>query len=319
MNSEVLKRFDRIVAILIQLQSKRVVKAQELADRFGVSLRTIYRDVRTLEESGVPIVSEAGIGYSIMEGYRLPPVMFTREEATSFIAAEKLMQRFSDKSLGRHFQSAIYKIKSVLRWSEKDLYDSLEKNVLVHETFPLFKDGISNALEILMNGIVNKQQVLIFYLSFESDEVSERVIEPIGMFHEYNFWYLVAYCHLRHDYRQFRSDRIHSIRLLDKPFTREHERLDYYLKEKNKSPEKLIRLRVKKKAAKYIKNSRRFYGFISEEVQEDYINMNFMCSEEAVQHFVRWYMMIGDYAEIIEPEPVKIAARELLQKIATRL
>ncbi len=85
------KKFDRVVAILTQLQSKRIVKAQELADRFGVSLRTIYRDIKTLESSGVPISSEAGVGYSIMEGYKLPPVMFTREEAVSFVAAEKLM------------------------------------------------------------------------------------------------------------------------------------------------------------------------------------------------------------------------------------
>jgi biotin operon repressor len=81
------KRFDRIVAILIQLQSKKIVKAQELADRFEVSLRTIYRDIRTLEASGVPIYSEAAVGYALMEGYRLPPVMFTREEVSSFIAA----------------------------------------------------------------------------------------------------------------------------------------------------------------------------------------------------------------------------------------
>src|SRR5687768_15506858 len=108
-------RFDRIIAILIQLQSKKIIKAQELADRFQVSLRTIYRDIKTLESSGVPISSEAGTGYSIKEGYRLPPVMFTREEATGFIAAEKLMQRFTDKSLGNHFQSAMFKIKSVLR------------------------------------------------------------------------------------------------------------------------------------------------------------------------------------------------------------
>ena len=89
-----MNRFDRITAILIQLQSKKVVKAQDLADRFGTSLRTIYRDIRTLEEAGVPLYGEAGIGYSIVDGYRLPPVMFTKEEAIAFITAEKLMAKF---------------------------------------------------------------------------------------------------------------------------------------------------------------------------------------------------------------------------------
>ena len=70
-------RFDRITAILVQLQSKKIVTAQEIADRFEISLRTVYRDIRSLEEAGVPISSEAGVGYSMMEGYRLPPIVFS--------------------------------------------------------------------------------------------------------------------------------------------------------------------------------------------------------------------------------------------------
>src|SRR5690606_32155840 len=107
MHDQAPKKFDRTVAILIQLQSKKTVKAQDLADRFGVSIRTIYRDIRTLESSGVPIYSEAGVGYSLVDGYRLPPVMFSKEEAVSFITAEKLMQHFTDNNLKKHFQSAL--------------------------------------------------------------------------------------------------------------------------------------------------------------------------------------------------------------------
>ncbi len=131
MPDETPKRFDRIVAILIQLQSKKIVKAQELANRFEVSLRTIYRDIRTLEASGVPIYSEAGVGYALMEGYRLPPVMFTREEASSFIAAEKLMQKFTDETLGKHYASAMYKLKAVLKSDDKDWVSSIESNIFM--------------------------------------------------------------------------------------------------------------------------------------------------------------------------------------------
>src|SRR5690606_29041272 len=104
------------------------------ADRFQVSLRTIYRDIRTLESSGVPIVSEAGVGYSIMEGYRLPPVMFTKEEAGSFVAAEKLMEQFTDDTLGAYFKSAMYKIKSVLRGGERDWIDAIESKVTINQS-----------------------------------------------------------------------------------------------------------------------------------------------------------------------------------------
>src|SRR3954447_3068852 len=101
-----MNRIDRLTAILIQLQSKRVVKAQEIADRFEISLRTVYRDVRALEEGGVPLVGEAGVGYSLVEGYRLPPVMFTKEEASALLFGAKLVEKMSDHSIQKEFQSA---------------------------------------------------------------------------------------------------------------------------------------------------------------------------------------------------------------------
>src|SRR6478752_2689172 len=126
-----MNRFDRIIAIFIQLQSKRVITAQEIADRFEVSLRTIYRDIRSLEEAGLPIVSEVGVGYSMMDGYRLPPVMFSKEEALTFITAEKLMDRFTDYSLNKDYKAAMYKIRAVLRSAEKDYIEEIENQIAV--------------------------------------------------------------------------------------------------------------------------------------------------------------------------------------------
>jgi len=312
------KRFDRIIAILIQLQSKRIVRAQDLADRFGVSLRTIYRDVRTLEASGVPISSEAGTGYSIQEGYKLPPVMFTREEAMSFIAAEKLMQHFTDKSLGSYFQSSMYKIKSILRWSEKDMFDSLDRNLVIQQTHSPFRESISNALELLIAGIIQKKQVDIAYQAFDSETVTGRIIEPIGAYHEHQFWYIFAYCLLRKDYRKFRSDRIFSIRLLDEPFSRSHQPLDYYLQEEDRIDKTKVVIRVNKKVAKYIQRSRQYYGFVSEEDRGEMVEMAFMVGLDD-DFFCRWYLMFGDQAEIIEPESLKTEVAALLKKIARRL
>lgn len=312
------KRFDRIIAILIQLQSKRIVRAQELADRFDVSLRTIYRDIRTLEASGVPISSEAGTGYSIQEGYKLPPVMFTREEAMSFITAEKLMQHFTDKSLGSHFQSSMYKIKAILRWSEKDMFDSLDRNLLVQPSHSPFRESTSNALELLITGIVQQKQVEITYQTFESEEVNHRTIEPIGVYHEHHSWYVVAYCLLRKDYRKFRSDRIFSIRLLDQPFGRSHQTLNYYLQEEDQLEKTRVVIRVNKKITKYIQRARQYYGFVSEEDRGETIEMTFMVGLNE-DFFSRWYLMFGDQAEIIEPESLKTEVAALLNKIARKL
>jgi predicted DNA-binding transcriptional regulator YafY len=110
-----LNRIDRLHAILTHLQSKRKVTAQQIADRFSISLRTVYRDVKALEESGVPVIGEAGTGYTIMEGYRLPPIMFTQEEAAALLMGGKLAQQMTDDSVQKNYEDAMYKIQAV--WS----------------------------------------------------------------------------------------------------------------------------------------------------------------------------------------------------------
>jgi predicted DNA-binding transcriptional regulator YafY len=114
-----MNRIDRISAILIQLQTRRVVKASDIAARFNISLRTVYRDVRSLEEAGVPIIGEAGVGYSLVDGYRLPPIMFTREEATAFLTAEKFVEKMTDASTAAQHKSAMYKIRAILKLPKK--------------------------------------------------------------------------------------------------------------------------------------------------------------------------------------------------------
>ncbi|OOG68145.1 YafY family protein [Flavobacterium sp. A45] len=318
MLDETPKRFDRIVAILIQLQSKKIVKAQELANRFEVSLRTIYRDIRTLEASGVPIYSEAGVGYALMDGYRLPPVMFTREEASSFIAAEKLMQKFTDTTLGNHYASAMYKLKAVLRSDDKDWVSSIESSVLMQSSEKLFNDKSPNTLATLFESIAEKTQVFLSYEAIQSDGITVRHIEPVGVFHDNNNWYMLGYCHLRKDYRQFRADRIHGIKKTEIPFSIEHDALETYL-DKNKTVSTIkIRILVEKKIANYLKYERKYHGFVSEKAIDDKIEMTFM-SCDTMEGFSRWYMMFGDYATILEPERLKTKILELLDKNRRRL
>jgi predicted DNA-binding transcriptional regulator YafY len=312
------KRFDRIVAILIQLQSKKIVRAHELAERFEVSLRTIYRDIRTLEVSGVPIYSEAGIGYSLMDGYRLPPVMFTREEARSFIAAEKLMQQFTDKELGDHYAAAMYKLKSVLKSTEKDLVNEMESKVLIRNTQQAVNQKAPNALASVFRSIGEKMQVVLLYEAIESDGPLERIIEPVGVFHENHNWYIFGYCHLRKDYRRFRTDRIHNIKITDNAFTLSHDALETYLQ--NDKTENLVKIVivVDKSIVRYLKSDRRGYGFVSEIEKENTVEMTFM-SRDPEHGFARWFMMFGDYATILEPESLKIRISDLLSLSLSRL
>lgn len=312
------KRFDRIIAILIQLQSKKIVKAQELADRFEVSLRTIYRDIRTLEASGVPIYSEAGVGYALMEGYRLPPVMFTREEVSSFIAAEKLMQKFTDPALGSHYASAMYKLKSVLRSTDKDWLSNIESRILMQNQEALFHDNSPNTLAVLFESISEKKQILLFYKTLEAEEPTTRNIEPVGVFHDHNNWYFLGYCHLRKDYRQFRTDRIQGIQKTDCDFTIEHDSLETYLNKNETIPTIKVRILVDKKIMRYLDFEKKYHGYVSEKEIDGQVEMTFMC-RDIQSGFPRWFMMFGDYATIQEPESLKTRVLELIEAYKERL
>ncbi len=318
MYDETPKKFDRIIAILIQLQSKKIIKAQDLAERFGVSLRTIYRDIRTLESSGVPIYSEAGVGYSLVDGYKLPPVMFSKEEAVSFITAEKLMEHFTDTNLRKHFQSALFKIKAVLKDSQKDWIEAVESKMMVTPSTNFFNKDIPDALEILIESIAGKKQVTLVYESIEADKPVQRNIEPVGIFHENNFWYVLGYCHLRKDYRQFRADRIIAISRSENPFSKQHRELEYYRQKPYTENKSLVRFRIEKDMAKFLHFNRKFYGFTKEIKTNDYVEMHFEV-DFINKGMARWFLMFADWADIIEPEGFKKEVRELLIKSSNRI
>jgi predicted DNA-binding transcriptional regulator YafY len=313
-----MNRFDRITAILIQLQSRKIVKAQELAERFEISLRTVYRDINSLAEAGVPIIGEAGVGYSIMDGYRLPPVMFTKEEARTFITAEKLMEKFTDFSTQSQYQSAMYKIKAVLKSSDKSMVENLESQIAVRLNSKPFYTQKSNTLDVLLKSITERKIVRINYTAIHSDDPMERVIEPVGIYHENSYWYTVAYCHLRNDYRNFRSDRILAIELTEKSFENQHAPLkDFLVSGWETENLRLIRIKVEKRIAPYFQDQKYYYGFVSQIIKGNDIEMTFLTA--SIDGFARWYLMIGPNATILEPESLKEKVKKLIAEISQKL
>ncbi|GGB80743.1 helix-turn-helix transcriptional regulator [Dyadobacter sediminis] len=313
-----MNRFDRITAILIQLQSRKIVKAQELAERFEISLRTVYRDINSLAEAGVPIMGEAGVGYSIMDGYRLPPVMFTKEEARTFITAEKLMEKFTDFSTQSQYQSAMYKIKAVLRSSEKSMVENLENQIAVRLNSKPFSTQKSNTLDVLLKSITEKKIARITYTAVNSDEPMERVIEPVGIYHENSYWYTIGYCHLRNDYRNFRSDRILEIELTEKTFENQHAPLkDFLAHDWETKNLRLIRIKVERRVVPYFQDQKYYYGFVSETVKGNDVEMSFLTA--SIDGFARWYLMIAPNATILEPESLKEKLRKLITEISQKL
>ncbi|PZX59286.1 putative DNA-binding transcriptional regulator YafY [Algoriphagus ratkowskyi] len=311
-----MNRIDRLTAILTHLQSKRTVRASELAARFEVSLRTIYRDVRSLEESGVPVIGEAGQGYSLVEGYRLPPIMFSREEALAMLVAEKLMEKALGEQTSKHFNNALIKIKAVLKSTEKDLLVEVQDTikVLKSSSSPNMNQS-SKAFQFMLQAISDKNVVATTYVTFDPEQITERELEPVGMFHSYEQWYLMAFCRMRRDYRTFRLDRFSKFRFTDISYsTAKHPSLQSYL-DKVAGEQKLhqIVLEVPDGSLKYLANSKYNNGFVSEEKVGERTVMTFMNS--SIEGFVRWVISLGDMVVIKKPTILRVRLSELLNEI----
>jgi len=224
-------RLARLTAIMTQLQSKRIVTARNIAEKHNISIRTVYRDIKTLEKSGIPIVTEEGKGYSIMEGYKLPPVMFSEQEANALITAEQLISENKDKSLTEHYKSAIEKIKSVLKFTQKDKSELLSKRLQIRTNIE--KGQTSESLIQLQSAITNYKITDIEYLSLQNKQ-SKRAIEPFALVHTQDNWILIAYCRLRKDFRAFRLDCIQHISIQSDCFEPHKMTLQEYFEEKRK-------------------------------------------------------------------------------------
>jgi len=214
-----MNRLTRITAILIQLQSKRIVTAKEIAQRFEISSRTVYRDIKTLQDSGVPIGSENGIGYFMVDSFRLPPISLTEEEANSLIISETFIKKQGDKSLSKNYDSLIIKIKATLKSFQKENIELLSTR-----TLNFTKDKIieSNWLSDIQKTIANNIQLEINYKSLYKEELTIRKIEPQAIYYTNNTWIVIAFCHLRDELREFRLDRILKLKTTMKSFEKMH-------------------------------------------------------------------------------------------------
>ncbi|GAB2555016.1 helix-turn-helix transcriptional regulator [Spirosoma aerophilum] len=209
------KRLSRLVAIQTILQTKQLITATELASRFSVSVRTIYRDIKTLESAGVPILTQEGKGYGVVDGYRLPPVAFTQAEANALITVEHLLLNNQDTSLVQAYSQAMTKLKAVLRSPTQEKANFLASRLKVYAN----AQPQSRHLSTLQGALTNFQRVRIDYRA-ASNELTCRTVEPFALLMStQENWLLVGWCGLRNAYRIFRLDRIEQLEVLTETFT----------------------------------------------------------------------------------------------------
>ncbi len=223
-----MNRIDRLFGVLTLLQSQKYVPAATIAARFGISARTVYRDVRAICEQGIPVSFEPGRGYFVVQGYFLPPVAFTSEEAHALLLMETMVQGFADKSIRKHYSSALQKIQAVLRGNQKDSVEALLPSIRIQVPERLRNDY--EYLSLLQQCIAGKTVVKLDYLDVQQ-QPTVRCVEPIGLIFYAFSWHLIGWCQLRQDYRDFKVERITAVRNTGQPFSQpEHISLDEYMK-----------------------------------------------------------------------------------------
>jgi predicted DNA-binding transcriptional regulator YafY len=173
-----MNRIDRLFGMLTVLQAKKYVTAEQLSEQFGISVRTVYRDVKALGESGIPVSFEPHRGYYVVQGLFLAPVAFTTEEANALLLSESLVSGFADKTTKSHFGTALAKVKTVLKTSQKEKIDQLSESIRLQVPERIAPDF--DCLATIQQAITSRSQLELSYMNLK-EEASRRRVEPIGL------------------------------------------------------------------------------------------------------------------------------------------
>lgn len=301
-----MNRIDRLFGILLQLQHRRRVRAQDLAATFEVSERTIYRDMTALSEVGVPIVALPGEGYELMEGYYLRPLVFTPDEAGALSLAAQMFLSQASGRVAATAQLALAKLITVLPPATRQQVDVLVK--MVQFALPPTRFNLDDKrLTLLQQAISEQRRVFVRYHSYTRDETTERVVEPLRLTFSGEAWYLSGFCLLRQAERDFRLDRIDAWRLLDETFA------PHTLVAPPSEPI-VARVRFAPHVVRWVRE-RQHYSFQQEEATPGDSGVIMIYRVDSLQELLPWLLSWGAAAEALDPPSFRAEQRDEVARL----
>ncbi|MBK7601111.1 MAG: YafY family transcriptional regulator [Acidobacteria bacterium] len=309
-----MNRTDRLLAIVLELQRKRSQRAEDLAAIFETSKRTIYRDIQALCESGVPVIAQPGHGYSLVEGYFLPPVTFSADEATMLLLGSEFVADNFDAQYREAAETAGRKIEAVLSDPLQNDVEYLRKSIAFVIPETLSRETTANHLPQLRRAIIERKTVRFRYHTRYPQEghsaENERDADPYGLMHYGDSWYLIAYCRLRSDFRNFKADRITELKVLDLVFERDP---GFRLEPPEDDGRRLVvRALFDRQSAHWVRESRSYYMEEMEETPDGLLATLRVRMEDEV---IQWLMSWGGHVKILEPESLQVRIVEEAKKI----
>jgi predicted DNA-binding transcriptional regulator YafY len=294
-----MNRVDRLLALILFLQSRRVVTAEQMAAHFELSVRTIYRDLVALGQAGVPILAEAGVGYTLMRGYHLPPVNFTTEEGSALVSGGLLVEQFADAAVKAQMHSALLKVRAVLPRDHQERITRLERGLA---TTANVKPPTQADLSLLQQALASLRVLSFSYQGAGKTATTERIAEPCGLIHYLERWHLIAWCRASRDYRDFRTDRMTHETLLRETFTpREDFSVAQYIRA---MPAPTLRARVKFTALAADRAKREWWLGV---LDEERVSGGIVLALAAVEweNLVRWLLSFEREVTVLAPESLR--------------
>jgi predicted DNA-binding transcriptional regulator YafY len=317
-----MNRTDRLVAMVMHLQGRRLVRAEDMAAHFEVSVRTIYRDIAALGEAGVPITGEAGVGYSLVRSYHLPPVMLTADEAAALFVGAEMVRHFTDASVSAPMTAALDKLRAVLPPDRKEHVERIARQTVVmgrmcNGNASTQDPAVQPWLLAVQRAVALRRVLRLEYRGAGKIETTQRDVEPLGVVFHGGTWYLVAWCRLRGDLRHFRVDRVLHLEMLAELFpARADFSLTEHLDEKMTRAETLAaRVWFAHEAQARAKNES--YATLVPEAERDG-GTEFSLYTYSLAWLARWILLFGAEAEAIEPAELRELVRTTAEAAAAR-
>jgi predicted DNA-binding transcriptional regulator YafY len=312
-----MNRVDRLFSLVVLLQAHRRLRGEDLARELGVSRRTVYRDVAALTEAGIPVVSLPGQGYELMEGFFLPPVRFTVDEASALMLGARLLERQAAGGLATGARSGAAKILTLLGRRTGDQVEAVSR-AIDFVPMPGRFDLNAHMVTALQEAIASRRVVRLRYHSLSRQETSDRDVEPERLTYWDGAWYLTAWCRLRLGTREFRLTRVDDLLVLPGAFER---RSPTAYEPAAPSPDDIeVRVLVRRDAVRWVRE-RQHYALVDDHPADDHEagDRVFTYRVSALSEIEHWTRAWGAAVTVLSPAELRRSLRAEATQIAQML
>ena len=307
----------RLITLIFLLQNQPNQKASELASKLGVSLRTIHRYFEMLDEMGIPVYSERGPygGFSLVRGYKMPPLVFTLEEAVAVALGTGMVKELWGELYREAGQGALAKLENLLpdeqcrevAWARHSLVATGMNRADMNIQIPV--------LEKLRRAIREHRSVSVNYQSSQLPHPTQRGLDPYALVHRWGWWYVIGFCHVRREVRTFRVDRISEISTLETIFgvPTDFDLRSYLQNEFQSQPQIKVKLKFQAEAANLVTSNRTYWENVETQVDG---SMIVIFSAPTLEWAASTTLAYGPVVEALEPPELRLMVAEWIEAAA---